>query len=358
MRRWPLLMVLTFPWAGCGGGERPLSSEAPLAPEDTNVPGDSLSPGPPDTTGSPPPSDSVAPPPLPPDTTTPPGELPDTTSPPPPDTTGPVTPARPHEGIPFGPWHLPMTEYGSFSGAVRGLHRDHPVEDLEHARRTGTRVLLAMAGSESAYQDENGHFSLAKWKQRVDRFKHVDMSSYVADGTIIGHLIMDEPEDPTNWNGKLVTQAEIEEMARYSKELWPSMAAIIRAWPRYLKGYSFKHLDAEWAQYHIRFGDINAFIQSNVSDAKASNLALIMSVNLLAGGGEDEGLFGYHHQRYALNARQLRTWANKIMDEPYICAMLDWQYEERYFAREDVKSVFKELAERARTRPKKLCRPG
>jgi len=251
-----------------------------------------------------------------------------------------------------------MTQYGSFSGAVRGLHRDHPVLDLEHARRTGTRVLVAMAGSESEYKDANGHFDLAKWKLRVDRFKQVDFAPYVADGTVIGHLIMDEPEDPTNWNDKLVTRDEIEEMARYSKQLWPSMAAIIRGWPAYLKGYPFKNLDAGWAQYHVRFGDIHAFIQSNVRDAKASNLALIMSVNLLSGGGKDEGLPGYHKDKYALNPSQLRAWGNAIMDEPYICAFLSWQYHEGYFTRSDIKPILDDLADRARSRPKKLCRPA
>jgi len=356
MRRWPLLMVLVFPWVGCGGGERPLPSETPLVPEDTNVPGgDSLSPGTPDTVVTPPPLDSV---PVPPDTTASPEQPPDTAGPPPPDTTGPVTPARPHEGIPFGSWHLPLTQYGSFSGDVLGLHRDHPVADLEHARRTGTRVLLAMAGSEFQYRNEQGHFSLEKWKKRIDRFRSVDMSSYVADGTIIGHLIMDEPDDPGNWAGKTVTNSEIEEMARYSKELWPSMPAIIRGWPALLKNYPFKNLDAAWAQYHIRFGDLNTFIQSNVRDAKASNLALIMSVNVLAGGGKNDGLPGYHSGRYALNPSQLRTWGNAIMDETYICAFLSWKYNEAYFSRPDIKSILGDLAERARNRPKKACRPG
>jgi hypothetical protein len=62
---------------------------------------------------------------------------------------------------------------------------------------------------------------------------------------------------------------------------------------------------------------IHAFIQNNVRDAKASNLALIMSVNLLSGGGKDEGLPGYHSSKYALNASQLRagetrSWTNPI----------------------------------------------
>jgi hypothetical protein len=259
--------------------------------------------------------------------------------------------------MPFGPWHLPMPLYGTgYSGAVRALHRDHPVEDLEHARRTGTRILVVMGGSESAYQDAQGHFSMAKWKKRIDRFKHVEMASYVADGTIIGHLIMDEPEDPTNWSGKLVTHAEIEEMARYSKERWPTMPAIIRGWPEYLKGYPFRNLDAAWAQWHFRFGDIRPFIESNVRDAKASNLALIMSLNLLSGGGPDHGLYGYHFERYAMNPSQLRTWGGALMDEPYICAMLNWEYNEAYFSRPDIRGVLKDLAERARNRPKKTCR--
>jgi hypothetical protein len=64
----------------------------------------------------------------------------------------------------------------------------------------------------------------------------------------MGHFILDEPSDPANWNGHLVSQPDIEEMARYSKEIWPDLPAIIRAWPAYLKDYQYKYLDATWVQ--------------------------------------------------------------------------------------------------------------
>jgi hypothetical protein len=189
----------------------------------------------------------------------------------------------------------------------------------------------------------------------VDQFRGFDLSSYIADGTLMGHFIMDEPSDARNWNGHRVSLADIDEMARYSKEIWPDLPAIIAGWPAYLKGYNYQYLDAAWARYHVRFGSIEDFIASNVRDAQASGLALVMALNILAGGGEG-GLPGYHHDKYAMTASQVRSWGNAMLDQPYVCAFFMFRYNADYFGRADIQAAVAELSRKAQSLPNQPCR--
>ena len=242
----------------------------------------------------------------------------------------------------------------SFNALVTDAHRPIIIAKLEEARRTNGRVLLSFSGSSGKFTDANG-FNLTKWKQFVDEFRGLDFSPYISDGTLMGNFLMDEPSDPSNWNGHVVSLADIDEMARYSKEIWPELPAIIRAWPDYVEGYNFRYLDAVWAQYHSRFGSIDAFIAVNVRLAKASGLALVMGLNAVA-GGTDPSMKGYHNEKLAMTAAQVRQWGDKIMDEPYICAFFMFRFYPEYFGRPDVQAELDELSQRASSRPLKECR--
>jgi hypothetical protein len=229
--------------------------------------------------------------------------------------------------------------------------------DLEAARRASTRVFLNFTGNERALRDEKG-FSLTKWKQRVDRYRAIDFTSYIADGTIIAHFIMDEPSDASNWSGKKVSLAEVDEMARYSKEIWPTMATVIRAQPDYLQGYQFKFLDATWAHYVHRYGPIDAFIEKNVSEAKAVGLAFVTGLNVLNGGSPSSGIPGRKAGKFAMSASEIREWGGKLLADPYICAFIMWKYDSKYFTRPDISAAFSDLRQKAESHSKKTCRPG
>src|SRR3954471_3517030 len=173
----------------CGGdssdiGAPPATPEVPQPPDSPETPPAPESPPPPD------PEPPAAPPPE---------------SPPPPS-------APPdHNGIPFGPNVYTKGESSkslvppsdidtAFSGLVTAAFPQTLVAKLEAARRRSDRILLAFAGNSEFYRDANG-FNLDMWKARVDKFRTIDISSYIADGTLIGHFIMDEPSDPGNWFG-------------------------------------------------------------------------------------------------------------------------------------------------------------
>ena len=337
-RTGPLLFVLTVLLSACDSTEPALSTARP--PQDT-LPVDST-PGPP--------NDSLVPP---------------------PDTTGPVDPpgAVVHVGIPFGPFALPASRYGpEFTGAYRPPGPDSGagvaqllLADLEKARRTNTRVLLNLTGPEHYFADDAG-FSLAQWKRLVDRFRGLDLTSYIADGTIVGHFLMDEPNDASNWNGKPVSPAEVEEMAKYSKEIWPAMPAIVRAWSDYLIGFHYQYLDAAWAQYCLYCGNsryrlpIDAFTAQAVLDAHAAGLGLVVGLNVLSGGSGASGIPGRKPGQYAMSAGEIRSWGDALLREPYICAFFMWKYDSVYFSRPEIKAALLDLSHQAQNHPKQACR--
>jgi hypothetical protein len=322
----PLCVLLLSSLAACGSGDRLVAVENPSPPADSTTP--------------PPagPSDSVVPP-------------PDSNPSP------PQTPPPPHEGIPYGPAQQPARTLGpDFTGTVYDAVPDSLLFTLEAARQAGVRLFLSLTGNEQYNRDENG-FNLDIWKQRVDRFRGIDFTSYINDGTIIGHRVLDEPSDPSNWNGKVVTPAQIDEMAQYSKSIWPTMAAVIRAWPAYVKGYQFQYLDAVWAQYVARFGPIDAFIANNVRDAQAAHLGLIGGLNLLNGGSSTSGIPGRAKGKYGMSASEITSWGSTYLSEPYICAFMMFEYDANYLSQSDIKQALVQLTDKARSHPGKDCRP-
>jgi hypothetical protein len=212
-------------------------------------------------------------------------------------------------------------------------------------------VVLTFSGNERNYKDANGHFSLTKWKARVDRYKDINFSSYISDGTIIGHWLVDEPQDPTNWNGTRISQSTLEEMAKYSKQRWPDMVTIVRTWPDYLDDWSgdYYYLDAAWAQYVAkRFPDLSAFVSSNVSKAKAKGLALV--VGLMLTKGSPTG--GY------MSASQIETYGSALLSNSYPCAFISYQYgdyAESYLTSSSIENAMDVLRAKAQNHGSKSC---
>jgi hypothetical protein len=233
-------------------------------------------------------------------------------------------------GLPFGPWHLPDSLLrGPFSGSVLALHPYDAMERLEAARRAHFRVFVILDRSRVRHQNPDKSFNLQLWEQEVERFAGMDFGSYVKDGTILGHLLIDEPHDPTNWNGKPVPYAVIDSAAAYSKRLWPTLPAGVAAPPSFLKDGSWRSLDFGFAQYKPKKGDVSPWLAREVQDARASRLALVVSLNVLDGGGRGVPLTG----------AELRTYGSALAAEPYACALTMWKYDIKdpsYFRRPDV----------------------
>jgi hypothetical protein len=252
-------------------------------------------------------------------------------------------------GIPIGTSAQPTSLFGSrYNGALRNIWPKSLVSELAAIKSRGGKVVLMFAGSERYYKDGSGHFSLTKWKQRIDRFRNSNFSSYINDGTIIGHYLIDEPQDPSNWNGVPVTASTVDQMGQYSKQIWPNLVTIVRTEPRFFPGNPH-YVDAAWAQYLARRGNVNDYIKRNVSEAQSRGLALVVGLNVI-NGGNPNGTW--------MSASEVQTYGSALLSSSYPCAFISWQYNSTFLSPTSIKSAMDVLRNKAQSRPAKSCRGG
>ncbi|MBA3259537.1 MAG: hypothetical protein H0T68_08745 [Gemmatimonadales bacterium] len=253
-------------------------------------------------------------------------------------------------GIPIGTFAQPTTQFGgTFNGAMLSIHSPYLLRELEDIRSRGGKVAVKLSGGDEYYKDAAGNFSLSKWKARVDLAKDVNFASYINDGTIIGHYLIDEPQDPANWNGRPISQATLEEMAKHSKDRWPAMTTIVRSSPDYLDNFdgTYRYLDAAWAQYAAhRWPNTEAFLEENVAKARAKGLALVVGLNLQDGGPSKSNM----------TASQVRSYGSTLLRSTYPCAFLSWKYSDDFMSAGGMWEAMKDLRNQAENRGFKTCR--
>ena len=266
------------------------------------------------------------------------------------DPTGDSSPADPVAsafagGIPIGISAMPLSEYGSrYNGALLNLAPKTMLAELAQIKSRGGKVIIKLAGHPRYYGEGEG-FDLAAWKRRIDYYRGIDFTPYVKDGTIVGHYMIDEPNDPKNWGGTLVPPSTLEEMGRYSKQLWPELPTIVRTEPNYL-GYNHRYIDAAWAAYLNRKGTPQDFLRRNVSDAQARGLALVVGLNVIDGGVPN---------LTPMTPGEAASWGSELLESSYPCAFMMWRWEAGFFSGA-MGSAMDELSRQARNRSTRTCR--
>ena len=220
-------------------------------------------------------------------------------------------------GIPFGMFAMPDEEFGTvYNGAMQNNAPQLLLQSLAQIKARGGKVAVMFAGQEDYYK-EGGHFSFTEWKARIDRFKSVNFTSYINDGTIIGHYLIDEPNDPANWNGQPVPPSVLEEMARYSKQLWPDMVTIVRVEPGYLASNTNtstppgRSTSAEGTGRRVR--------PTERRRRPAARSRSRRGLNLLKGGTPNGS---------RMTASEVESWGSALLDSTYPCAFISWTYEQ------------------------------
>jgi hypothetical protein len=270
-----------------------------------------------------------------------------------------VTTARTARGIAFGPYNLPTSLYGpTFTASAIAAGPSDILHRLEAARRSGARVLVRLSAGERYWLNRNKSVNLSKWKLQIARFKRVNLKPYIKDGTLLGHILIDEPHDKSNWGGRPVPFATLEAMAKYSKQLFPGLTTVVRSYPPWLAGASFrwKYLDAAMAQYTARKGEVSRWMREQSSAARREGLGLIVSLNLLNGGNRASRLRGLYRGYYAMSASQIKSWGTLLATNSMSCGFFFWNYNQRYFGRSDIKAALKLVSAKAKSRSRQSCR--
>lgn len=262
------------------------------------------------------------------------------------------------KGVPFGLWQLQYTQLGAEwtslkkAGSPKSIRRD-----LELARSRGARVFVQLAGGVKNYKT-GSKFDLAKFKKMLNQYKGVNLDSYIADGTLAGHMMIDEPSDPSNWGGKPIPYSTIEEAARHSKSIWPKLPTLVRSKPSWLAKANFrwKYLDGGWAQYTARFGDVSRWRDGEARAAKNANLKVAWGLNVMDGGNGSSGRRGTKPRVYNMSPDELRKYGKSLLVAPGSCAFLMWRFDSKYLGQSSIKSAMKDLRAAAGSQGSSTCK--
>ena len=267
-------------------------------------------------------------------------------------------------GIVFGSYGMTATDLNSIHTGILnggGITETNVGSLLAAIKAKGGRLVLKMCMGDDKYvKNPDGTFSLTKWKSLVDRFRQANLGPYIADGTLIGHFLIDEPQRTAKWGGKIISQATIEAMAQYSKQIWPTLPTLVRVVPSWLASspVAYRALDAGWLQYSHDKGDPGKLVASEVSIARQKGLGLVIGLNILDGGNGSSGVAGWSRGKYAMSASEIRNYGTALLAQSYACGFFNWTYQyfgPTYYARSDIKSAMADLSTKAKAHARTSC---
>lgn len=264
---------------------------------------------------------------------------------------------QPGQGIPFGLFG--MSGRNLVDPYTSGMQQARPetiLKDLEMARARGARMVVNFAGGGPKFTDGDGRFVFDMWKARLDRFRPIadQINGYVADGTLLANLIVDEPSSKKRWGGEVIPAATLDQMAQYAKTIFPSLPTAIREAPSELRDHQWRSLDLAWAQYTVHKGPIASYVTAEVDAARAAGLGLVVGLNISKGGDGTSG-FG-DPKEPAMSGEEILRYGRALLDTPSACAFISWDDRPEVIHRPEVAAALAELAEAAKAHAETACR--
>jgi hypothetical protein len=262
-----------------------------------------------------------------------------------------------------------------FTASQNYITADTVVLQIDAARSKGQRLVLAMAGAAGQAEDyiTNGQFDMTKWKNRMDTYDRDSIKAAVAaaveDGTVVGNTLIDEPE--TKQWGNNITKGMIDEMAVYVKNMFPTLpVGVNHGPPAYLKWRTSEQYHVvdyvlyQFAHY-VTKGDVVAWRDAVLAQAKSQGAAAALSLNILNGGPQDrDGTWdcqgepgrGKRSPNCQISPTDLVNWAKQLA--PYGCFLTLWRYDPTYMSDPVNVDAFKDIAAYTASLPRRSCKRG
>ena len=276
-------------------------------------------------------------------------------APPPPPPPPPAQPPSTGSPImPFGPKQLPYTEFATppWTGVyINASSLTNLTTRVTTAQQYGTRMIVKLAPPHAEMLDPvTGCFDVNLWKAAIDKLAPFDFAPFVADGTVLGAELVNEPH-ASDWcqsTERRLTKAEVEEMAVYAKVYWPTLPVGAGRSDWVLANAPWAHLDFAHSQYHMRKGDIDAWRDQTISEAKAAGVGHLMSLDYLAGQLDDS----------PMTADQLQYYGSALARDTYSCLLTGYLYDATYNAQPGVMAAFSAISWIANSHPAPPCYVG
>lgn len=250
--------------------------------------------------------------------------------------------------LPFGPKQLPSRLFGHlpFTGAyVNAGSATTLMKRLQRARAAHLHLIIRLDFSEMPIRTPDARFSVKLWERNIDRLRGIDLAPYVADGTVIGAELVNEPHVQGKWGGKVITKGQLEAAAAYAKSIWPYLPVGAGRSDYVLKYAPWKHLDFGHSQYHMRKGDIESWREKTVEESKAAGVALLLSLNF----------YGGEVGNRPMTPQEVKRFGSVLAADTYACALTGYMYDEGYFALPGMEEAFAAVNSVAASHPSPPC---
>ncbi len=222
-----------------------------------------------------------------------------------PSSASPPPSASGARGIPFGAsqmWSsLGRSGTESFDLVHDGVRAGNIVQRLAEARRKHVRLLLNMTGGHDPYMSSIGgihRFDMQRWHDSMATYDDdaikAAVAQAVADGTIVGNSVMDEPHargqgDGNTWGPQgTMTKARVDSMCAYVKSIFPNLpVGVVHQHQLFEPSQSYRVCDFLVDQYQYSYGPVTAWRDAALAMAHRDGIQILFGVNELNGGPKD-----------------------------------------------------------------------
>ena len=279
-------------------------------------------------------------------------------------------------GLPFGPFALltNTTEVAPFTMAVQSVTASTLIGRIREARAAKAKLLLNMTGGAHENYLTNGVFDRTKWEARMSAFNTAELrqavAEAVADGTIVGNSVMDEPHvsgqgDGNTWGPPgTMTKARVDSLCRYVKDIFPTLpTGVAHRHDIFEPTKSYRSCDFIISQYSSRLGSVTTFRDEGIALARRDGHAIMFAINILNGGTQDKdgtwdcvgtGGKGTFSPNCRMTPAQVRDYGSLL--GPAGCGLVMWRFDSIFMANPDNQRAFRDVGQVLAGAPSKACR--
>jgi hypothetical protein len=255
---------------------------------------------------------------------------------------------------------------GPYNGSVDSYLASNIVGKIAEARANKIRILLQLTGGTHHNYMTNGVFDLAKWEAKMDTYNTPAIKQAiavgVADGTIIGNSVMDEPANVTksnNWGpAGTMTKARVDQLCGYVKAMFPTLpTGVVHDYRVLEPEKNYQQCDFIVSQYRLAKQPVQEYRDGALAFGRRSNIAIAFSLNVLHGGTP-----GTACEKYAddptgnlcpMTGDQIRSFGMMLGSAG--CSLSMWRYERAYYDQPQIQAAVKAVTDSLAKVPRRSC---
>jgi PKD repeat protein len=282
----------------------------------------------------------------------------------------------------FGMWTSPTATQISGVAPFTASHDDEEptglVRQIDAARSKGVHLIFAMTGGSHDRYKTDGVFDLGKWQAAMDAYNtpaiRTAVAQGVADGTIIGNSVLDEPQQSDrdamyrtkSWGpAGTLTRARIDGLCAYAKTIFPTLPVGVFHDPAMFEPNNpYQVCQFIMAQYGYRKenGNVAAWRDATLALAGRDGMSVVFSLNILNGGRQDKdgvwdclntGGIGTYSPNCAMTPAQIRDWGKAL--GPAGCALMAWRYDAAFVGKPENQAAISDVAIALSRLPRRPC---